>query len=62
MAKLKQIFVLNLLIVTNNLILPHVTLTNVVKKSIPHSQALRLNLICSKNGFFDNHCDNLKKG
>ena len=31
------------------------------KKSIPYSQALRLNLICSKNNFFGIHCKNLEK-
>ena len=31
------------------------------KKSIPYSQALRLNRICSKNNFFDIHCNNLEK-
>ena len=31
------------------------------KKSIPYSQALRLNRICSKNIFFDIHCNNLEK-
>ena len=31
------------------------------KKSIPYSQALRFNRICSKNNFFDIHCNNLEK-
>ena len=31
------------------------------KKSIPYSQALCLNPICSKNNFFDIHCNNLEK-
>ena len=31
------------------------------KKSIPYSQALRLNQICSKDNFFDIHCNNLEK-
>ena len=31
------------------------------KKSFPYSQALRLNRICSKNNFFDIHCNNLEK-
>ena len=31
------------------------------KKSIPYSQALRFNRICSKNNFFDFHCNNLEK-
>ena len=31
------------------------------KKSIPYSQALRLNRVCSKNNFFDIHCNNLEK-
>ena len=31
------------------------------KKSIPYSQALRFNRICSKNNFFDIHCNNLVK-
>ena len=31
------------------------------KKSIPYNQALRLNWICSKNNFFDSHCNNLEK-
>lgn len=60
MGQLKQIFVLNLLLVTMTLILRHVTLTN-VKKNISHSQALRLIRICSKNDSFDIHCDNLEK-
>ena len=31
------------------------------KKSIPDSQALCLNQICSKNNVFDIHCNNLEK-
>ena len=31
------------------------------KKNIPYSQALRFNRICSKNIFFDIHCNNLEK-
>ena len=31
------------------------------KKSIPYSQALRFNGICSKNNFFDIRCNNLEK-
>ena len=31
------------------------------KKSTLYSQALRLNQICSKNNFFDFHCNNLEK-
>ena len=31
------------------------------KKSIPYSQALRLNRNCSKNNFFGIHCKNLEK-
>ena len=30
------------------------------KKSIPFSQALRLNRICSENAFFDKRCNELK--
>ena len=30
------------------------------KKSIPYSQALRLNRICSENSFFDKRCNGLK--
>ena len=30
------------------------------KKSIPYSQALRVNRICSKNQFFDNRCNDLE--
>ena len=30
------------------------------KKSIPYSQALRLNRICSENSFFDKRCDELE--
>ena len=29
------------------------------KKSIPFSEALRLNRICSENSFFDRRCDEL---
>ena len=31
------------------------------KKSVQYSQALRFNRICSKNNFFDIHCNNLEK-
>ena len=31
-------------------------------KSIPYSQALRLNRICSNNIFYDNRCNQLKNG
>ena len=31
------------------------------KKGIPYSQALRLNRICSNNGFFDKRCNGLEK-
>ena len=31
------------------------------KKSISYSQALRFNRICSKNNFFDIHCNDLEK-
>ena len=30
------------------------------KKSIPYSQALRLNRICSENSFFDKRCNDLE--
>ena len=30
------------------------------KKSIPYSQALRFNRICSENRFFDNRCNQLE--
>ena len=30
------------------------------KKSIPYSQALRLNRICSENSLYDNHCNELE--
>ena len=32
-----------------------------LQKSIPYRQALRPNRICSKNTFFDIHCNNLAK-
>ena len=51
---------LSLQIVTNIFILPRVTLT-ICKKSILYSQALCLYRICSKNNFFDIHCNNLEK-
>ena len=31
------------------------------QKRIPYSQALRLNRICSRNIFFDIHCNNIEK-
>ena len=31
------------------------------KKSIPYSQALRLNRVCSNNEFFDKRCNDLEK-
>ena len=38
--------------------LVHILFT--LKKSIPYSQALRLNRICSNNKFFDTRCNNLE--
>ena len=32
----------------------------VSKRSIPYSQALRLNRICSENSFFDKQCNDLE--
>ena len=58
-TRLKQIYMSSLQIATNTFILSHVTLS--FRRNIPYSQALHLYWICSKNNFFDIHCNNLEK-
>ena len=49
----------NLPIPTNIYMLVHVMFT-ILKKSIPYSQALRFNRICSENVYFDKRCNELE--
>ena len=49
-----QIYISNLRILTNTCHVYH------SKKSIPYTQALRFNRICSENKFFDKICNQLE--